>query len=145
MIAGISRSIRRLKNGEMAEFDLKTPHVSCIYYLYRANAPLTAKEICDLCDEDKAAISRSLVYLEKNGFIRCLSDARKRYRSPMVLTDKGNEIGAKLATKIDSILALAGEGMSDKERAEFYRCLRIIHDNLQSICDKYDSLDGDNG
>lgn len=55
----INRCIRRIKTEEMAEFDLRSTHVSCLYYLYAENT-LTAKELCDICDEDKAAISRSL-------------------------------------------------------------------------------------
>ena len=64
LISQISRSIRKIKTEEMAEFKLKSPHVSCLYYLYKEKT-LTAKELCDICDEDKAAISRSLLYLEK--------------------------------------------------------------------------------
>lgn len=117
---------------------MKSPHVSCIYYLYRAQTPMTAKELCDVCDEDKASISRSIDHLESNGYIKCLSDAKKRYRSPLELTKKGTEIGERLAEKIDGILELAGEGLSDDERTSFYRALLMIHDNLQSICEKYD-------
>lgn len=59
----ISRCIRKIKTEEMDEFNLKSTHVSCLYYLYEENS-LTAKELCDVCDEDKAAISRSLDYIE---------------------------------------------------------------------------------
>ena len=64
LITRISRSIKRIKAEEMASFQLKGPHVSCLFYLYRGG-PMTAAELCDRCDEDKAAISRSLDYLEK--------------------------------------------------------------------------------
>ena len=33
LIAKISRSIRRIKADEMAEYDLKATHVNCLYYL----------------------------------------------------------------------------------------------------------------
>ena len=33
LIARISRSIKRIKSEEMADFELKGPHVSCLYYL----------------------------------------------------------------------------------------------------------------
>ncbi|MBQ7880983.1 MAG: hypothetical protein IJ358_04000 [Clostridia bacterium] len=42
-IAKISRCIRKIKSEEMAEFNLKSPHVSCLYYLYRQNNKMTAK------------------------------------------------------------------------------------------------------
>ena len=64
LIARISRSIKRIKADEMADFELKGPHVSCLYYLSQRDG-MTAAELCERCDEDKAAISRSLDDLEK--------------------------------------------------------------------------------
>ena len=69
LIARISRSIKRIKADEMADFELKGPHVSCLYYLSQQDG-MTAAELCERCDEDKAAISRSLDDLEKNGYIK---------------------------------------------------------------------------
>ena len=68
LIARINRSIKRIKSAEMAEFQLKGPYVSCLYYLSLTDG-LTAAALCERCDEDKAAISRSLDDLEKNGYI----------------------------------------------------------------------------
>lgn len=64
LIARINRSIKRIKSAEMAEFQLKGPYVSCLYYLSLTDG-LTAAALCERCDEDKAAISRSLDDLEK--------------------------------------------------------------------------------
>ena len=136
LITKISRSIRRIKTEEMAEFDLKSPHVSCIYYLYR-NGEMSAKELCDVCDEDKAAISRAIGYLEDNGYIECNSKAEKRYKSPLRLTANGKKIGAKVADKIDNILKLANPNMSDNELKQFYQSLTTIANNLQKICEGY--------
>ena len=57
LITRISRSIKRIKADEMADFELKGPHVSCLYYLSQRDG-MTAAELCERCDEDKAAISR---------------------------------------------------------------------------------------
>ena len=57
LIARINRSIKRIKSAEMAEFQLKGPYVSCLYYLSLTDG-LTAAALCERCDEDKAAISR---------------------------------------------------------------------------------------
>ena len=74
LIAKISRSIRRIKAEEMSEFHLKGPHVSCLYYLTQLG-PLTAGQLCDRCEEDKAAVSRSL------GWIRSSQQAASVRRS----------------------------------------------------------------
>ena len=92
LITRISRSIKRIKADEMADFELKGPHVSCLYYLSQRDG-MTAAELCERCDEDKAAISRSLDDLEKNGYITCASGAGKRYKSPLRLTERGKAVG----------------------------------------------------
>ena len=53
LITRISRSIKRIKADEMADFELKGPHVSCLYYLSQRDG-MTAAELCERCDEDKA-------------------------------------------------------------------------------------------
>ena len=136
LIAKINRNIRKIKAAAVTEFELKSPHVSCLYYLYREHA-LTASELCAICDEDKAAISRSVDYLEKEGFLTCENKAKKRYKSALQLTEKGLRAGKALAEKIEGVLAQAGGFLSETERTEFYKNLALISDNLQSISDTY--------
>ncbi len=138
LISGVSRSIRRIKTGEMAEFELGSTHVSCLYYLSKSET-MTSKELCDICEEDKANISRSIRYLEENGYIACTSRTRKRYLAPLCLTEKGREVGRRISEKIDRILDEASEGLSEEERLIFYRSLALIHNNLQKICTEYEN------
>ena len=132
LIAKISRNIRRLKNQEMAEYGLRCTHISCLYYLYSKDF-LTATDLCECCEEDKATISRALDFLEENAFITCESKSAKRYKSPLMLTQKGKEIGKKISEKIDRVLDEVSVGLNDGERKEFYRCLTIISGNLDKI------------
>ena len=134
LINDISRSIHKLKMAEMAEFDLKSSHVSCLYYLYRQKT-LTARELCDVCSEDKANISRSVKYLEENGYLICESKRAKRYQSPLMLTERGREVGARIAGKIDRILSYASEGVAEEEREIMYRSLATVRENLKKICE----------
>ena len=136
LISKIGRNIRRIKTEEMAEFDLKSPHVSCLYYLYKGES-LTAKELCDICDEDKSAISRSIEHLEKNGYITCKAKSKKRYKSQLVLTEKGQEVGYIISQKIDKILELASDGLSENDRLVLYQSLGLVSRNLQKICNTY--------
>jgi DNA-binding MarR family transcriptional regulator len=72
----------------MAEFDLKSSHVSCLYYIYKSEA-LTAKELCEICKEDKANISRTIKYLETSGYILCEAQSNRKYHSHLKLTELG--------------------------------------------------------
>lgn len=129
LIAKISRSIKKIKNIEMADMGLKSIHVSCIYYLYLSDG-LTAARLCDRCDEDKASISRSLLYLEENGYIRIGNEGSKKYNAPLLLTEKGKAVGKIIADKIDTILDEVSAGLSEDERIIMYRGLSLICHNL---------------
>lgn len=134
MVRQINRNIKRLKTDIMSEFDLKCPHVSSFYYLY-TNGSLTAKELCEVCQEDKGALSRSIDYLEKEGFIENL-DKRKKYKSPLSLTEKGKKIGKHLAQKIDEMFAFASKDLSEQERMILFSSLDRVNKRLEEIATK---------
>ncbi len=131
LITKISRSIKKIKNQEVEEYGLRSPHVSCLYYLYIADG-LTATELCERCEEDKATVSRSLDYLETNGYIVCESKSAKRYKSPLYLTAQGREVAAKVAAKISRVLDEVSAAMTEEERVAFYRSLAMISDSLET-------------
>lgn len=135
LIAKLSRSIRRIKAEEMAEFGLKVSHVSCLYYLYCTDG-LTASELCERCEEDKAAVSRALDELETGGYLTCESGAKKRYRTPLRLTEKGRSVGERIAGKIGGVVAEASVGLDEAQRMEMYRALSIVSRNLERICER---------
>lgn len=136
LIAKVSRCIYKIKTEEMSEFNLKSSHVSCLYYLYKANT-FTAKELCDLCGEDKANISRAVKHLESEGYIYCESTAQKRYQTALFLTEKGITVGKSIAGKIDRILEEASDGLTEESRTIFYQTLSLICGNLEKICKRY--------
>ena len=132
LINRISRSIRKIKNQEMAEYDLRSAHVSCLYDLY-SDPNATAGDLCERCEEDKATISRALEYLEAKGYVASAAQNTKRYKSPLMLTEQGCEVAKKIAYKIDGILEVIGTDLTEAERIAFYRSLSIISDRLELL------------
>ena len=135
LINRISRNIRKIKNQEMEAYHLRSVHVSCLYYLY-TNRGATATDLCECCEEDKATISRALEYLETEGYLICESKNAKRYRSPLVLTEKGDTAGKEIAEKINKILDEISTGLTEEERVAFYRSLSIISASLEKCVNK---------
>ena len=78
LINKITRNIRKIKTAEMAEFDLKSSHISCLYYLQKGQG-MSAHNLCEVCDEDKSAISKSLEQLENAGLVTRRSKTKKKY------------------------------------------------------------------
>lgn len=137
LVNKIVRNIHRIKCEETGKLGLKCTHVSCLYYLFRAEKPLTARELCEACGEDKAAVSRAVDYLGGEGYVRCENGGQKKYKSPIALTEKGREAGKILSDRVDSILIDASRGLTEENRAVFYESLDLISDNLQKICDGF--------
>ena len=133
LIARLSRSVKRIKSEEMAEFQLKGPHVSCLYYLSLSDG-LTASALCERCDEDKAAISRSLEYLQTHGYITAGGSTARRYKTPLYLTETGWAVCGVIHARIASIVEAASTGLTEEERQTMYRALQTISTNLDDIC-----------
>ena len=132
-VSGITacyKYIQRIKSMEMTEFGLKRTHVMCLYYLRQNPAGLTAAQLCGLCAEDKAAISRTVSDLRSRGYITSLSE--KAYRAMLTLTAAGQERARKFDHLIELWVAIGGDGLSDTERSDFYRSLSSINENLRS-------------
>ena len=132
-VSGITscyKFIQRIKSMEMTEFGLKGTHVMCLYYLRQYPTGLTASQLCGLCAEDKAAISRTVAELKNRGYITTLS--QKAYRAMLTLTAAGQEVARRFDRLIESWVRVGGDGLSDEERSDFYKTLSTITENLRS-------------
>ena len=135
-VSGITacyKYIQRIKSMEMTEFGLKGTHVMCLYYLRRNPAGLTAAQLCGLCAEDKAAISRTVSELRSRGYITTLSE--KTYRAMLTLTAAGQELARKFDQLIEGWVTAGGDGLTDEERVDFYKSLSAIAENLRTRID----------
>lgn len=143
LISNINRCINKIKSEEMSKFDLKSSHVSCLYYIYKnCKSGLTASELCALCEEDKGTISRALNDLEDKGYIDCTDDSKKKYRAKLFLTKKGCEIGQEIVKISDSIVDLASKEITEKDRVILYKSLENIAGNLNKLCENYGGKNG---
>ena len=132
LIAKISRNIRKIKNQEMEEYGLRSSHVSCLYYLYTDNN-LTATQLCERCEEDKATISRTLDYLEQNGYLLKENRESKRYKGRLLLTEKGISVGGRISKKINDVLGRIDLELNEQDRISFYKSLSVISESLEKI------------
>lgn len=140
LITDISRYIQKLKNSEMSEFGLKGNQVQCLYNLYRFDGGVVFGELCRLCGEDKAAVSRAVGDLESKGLVVGAAGGERKYKLPITLTDEGRKVGAAVSDKIDAVLDAGSAGITDDDRARLYCTLAVIAQNLKTVCEKKEIL-----
>ena len=130
----VNRSIQIIKNREMEKYDLKGTHLMCLYQLKQHEEGLTAKELALLCGEDKAAVSRTLSKLESKEMVSFTDvEGKKRYRTTITLTNQGIQVCDQISKKIEEVLHLQDDDISDEERAIFYKVFTTVADRLQEI------------
>ena len=121
--------LQRIKSAAVNEMGLKGSHVMCMFYLRQHEKGLTASQLCDLCAEDKAAISRTLAELRERGYIT--SGSGKNYRAALKLSEAGRKMAEQFDTRIAQWVCAGGDGLQEEDREGFYRSLRLIANNLR--------------
>ena len=139
MISSRIIHIRKIKNREMEVHDLRSAHVSCLYYLYTAKS-ITAAELCERCEEDKATVSRALDYLEQRESLAPRIKDAKRYKTALTLTEQGLAVGKEIAEKINGVLQRISGGLTEAQRVEFYRSLAVISSSLDAVAEGEEPL-----
>jgi len=133
-ISCMYHDIQRIERMEMARYGLKGPHAQCLLAMKKHPEGITAARLCEVCEKDKAAVSRTLSELEETGMLCRENRNGSRYRANLTLTQQGRDAAELVMEKVHLAVELAGTGFNDQEREVFYRVLGIIAGNLHQIC-----------
>ena len=133
-ISSMYHDIQKIERTEMAQYGLKGPHAQCLLAMKKHPEGITAARLCEVCEKDKAAVSRILAEVEEAGMILRENRNGSRYRAILLLTDRGQEAAAAVVEKARLAVELAGKGFGAEEREVFYRVLSIISGNLHKLC-----------
>ena len=94
---------------------------------------ITATKLCELCERDKAAISRTVAELEETGLLLRKDTHGVQYRVPLVLTEAGLRAAQDVNRVACRAVEQAGVGLDDAQREIFYHVLGTIAQNLHMI------------
>ena len=133
-ISSIYHDIQRIERTEMARFGLKGPHAQCLVALNRYPDGITAAQLCQVCEKDKAAISRIIAELEEAGMVTRDSAGGSRYRAGLMLTPKGADAARAVVQRADLAVEQASKDIAETERVIFYSFLSKVAGNLHNIC-----------
>ncbi len=132
-ISAIYHNIQKIERNEMESYGLKGSFAPYLLAMLRYPEGITAAELCEVCDKDKGAVSRTLSELELRGLISRPLDEVARYRAPIRLTDAGQTAAAFVQQRATRAVELAGTGLAEPDRQIFYAALQRIALNLNSV------------
>ena len=133
-ITCIYRYIQKIERIEMEKYGLKGPHAQCLLAMSRYPEGITAARLCEICDKDKAAVSRMVAELEEKQLLQRDAVGGVRYRARLKLTAQGLAAAEHVSQLAQLAVEEASSGMSDQQRITMYAALDLIAGKLHTIC-----------
>jgi DNA-binding MarR family transcriptional regulator len=135
-ISALCRDVQKIERDEMEKQGLRGAFAQYLLAISRYPEGITASALCEVCDKDKAAVSRIIGEMESKGLLQKINDGTSQYRARISLTPAGEKAAAFVRERASAAVELAGSGLSDEDRKAFYKTLELISENLQEICKK---------
>ena len=133
VISGINRHIQKIERDEMIKYGYKGAFAQYLVALRRYPEGITSAKLCEICDKDKAGISRVLTEMQEKGLILRETQSDHRYNALIKLTAEGLKAAAYVDERAQAAIEAVGNEMTDENRAAFYATLDFIAAKLQTI------------
>lgn len=134
-ISSIHRFVQKIERDEMEKYGLKGAAAQYLLAMARYPEGITAAALCEVCDRDKAAVSRILGEMEAQGLI-ARTGGDSAYRACLVLTPAGREAADYVNQRASLAVELVGGDLSEEDRAAFYTTLEKLSENIKNLSRK---------
>ena len=133
IISVINRQIQKIERDEMVKYGYKGAFAQYLVAMRRYVDGVTSAQLSEICDKDKAAVSRVVTEMIEKGLIvrNCANDTV--YRAKLKLTQEGCRIADILAVRAATAVEAVGNELTEEERKMFYSTLDFISDRLHHI------------
>lgn len=133
-IERISKNIKRIEDMKMEPYGLRSSHVMCILQLAKTEGGLSSTALADACGVDKAFISRiASELMEKNYIVKDEKNAKGKYKTKLILTDKGWEIYHIIVDILEDCFKKVDANFSMKKLDVFYEVLEKIDFGIEEL------------
>lgn len=132
-IVEINRYWHKIAADEMSKYGLKGPFAHYLITLYRYPDGVTSVQLGELCDKNKADVSRALAILEEKGLAVRETQNNSYYRAKIKLTAKGRAAAEQVQQIAERAVGIGGKGLTDEHRQIFYEALERITANLRQL------------
>ena len=136
VISEINRQIQKIERDEMIKYGCKGAFAQYLVALLNHPEGLTAARLCQICDKDKAAVSRMVSEMQEKGMVTRSSESTRSYNAPILLTEDGRKAAEHVCMKARAAVKAVGGEMSEEERRVLYSLLDSIAGKLQRLSEE---------
>ena len=127
----LHHSWNRLATDAMKRHGLKGAYALYLVTIADEDEAMTAARLAELCQRDKADVSRAIAVFQEKGILE--KHGSNRYRMPLRLTEEGRKLVDEIRGQVVDVLESAGAGLSEEMRENMYQSLSLIAENMKKI------------
>lgn len=132
LVSCIDRCIGQLEREEMEKLGYRGAYAQYLAVLSRFPEGLTASELSQQCDRDKAAVSRCVSQMQEQGLL-CKGENDRVYKTKLLLTEKGKRTAAFVCRRAQTAVDAVGGELSDEHRSILYATLERVAAGLEKL------------
>lgn len=136
VISGINRYIQKIERDEMVKYGCKGAFAQYLMAIQRHPEGLTAAQLSEICDKDKAAVSRMVSEMEEKGLVTRTGENGRFYKALIMLTDAGRSAADFVSRKARAAVSAVGSELSDEDRRVLYYALDLIAAKLHTLSEE---------
>ena len=133
VISGINRYIQKIERDEMIKYGYKGAFAQYLVTIQHYPEGITAAQLCEICDKDKAAVSRIVAEMEEKGLVTRSSGSARLYKARITLTDEGKRAADYVSQRARAAVKAVGSELDDSDRAALYSMLDFIAARLHTL------------
>ncbi len=126
IVSVINRQIQKIERDEMIKCGYKGAFAQYLIAMRHYPDGVTSAQLSEICDKDKAAVSRVTAEMIQKDLVVRKSANEKLYRAKLTLTQKGRNVADYVAKRASAAVEAIGNELSDEERKNFYVTLDFI-------------------
>ena len=127
------RSIHKNESAVMNKYGLRGAYVKYLVALLQCPEGLTISQLCEVCDQDKAAVSRAVSELVGREFLWRFNPKGNHYRAKLKLTERGTELAREVCLSGEEFFNEAIAVLSEAQKEELYKTTGLMFDNIHDI------------
>ena len=133
MVSVINRHIQKLERDEMVRFGYKGAFAQYLITMLHYPQGVTAAQLSEICDKDKAAVSRIVTEMIEKGLVIRKSTTETMYRAKLTLSQEGEKVAQFVARRASAAIEAMGNELSEEQRKILYFALDTISHKLHTL------------
>ncbi len=135
-VAQLVKAVQFLKSRKMAQYGLKGTNALCLCQILESEGGLTAGELSNLGEIDKAQVSRCMAELIEKGYVYREENEGRRYKQRYCLTTEGEAVARDVKATLGRVRAAVSKDISDDDLDVFYGTLYKLCENFSELLEE---------